>query len=56
MKREKRQRIKLFEIYIDEKDDLLLAIKKLDAALNEINRKQERIVLVAMDELKYPEE
>ena len=49
------KRIKLFEIYVDESDDLYLAIKRINAILKEINRSEERLVLILTDELKRPE-
>lgn len=51
-----KKRVKVFEVYIDEEDDVYLAIKKLDALLSQINKNRERVVLVVMDELKHPEQ
>ena len=56
MKRKVNKRIKIFEVYIDEKKDVDLAAKKIDAVFNQINNDRERLVLVIMDELKHPEE
>ena len=55
MGKEIEKRIKLFEIYVDESDDLYLAIKRINAILKEINRSEERLVLILTDELKRPE-
>lgn len=51
-----KKRVKVFEVYIDEESDICLAIKKLNALLSQINKNRERVVLVVMDELKYPEQ
>jgi RNase H-fold protein (predicted Holliday junction resolvase) len=55
-KKQVKKRIKVDEVYIDEKEDVSLALRKLYALLSQINKKKERVVLVFMDELKYPEE
>ncbi len=51
-----KKRVKICEVYIDDQEDFDLLTRKLTAAMKEINPKAERLILVLMDELKYPEQ
>lgn len=55
MKRKHAVRVPMFEVYADDAADDRLAIQKLNRARNEIDQERERIVLIAVKELKYPE-
>ncbi len=51
-----KKRVKICEVYIDDQQDFDLLTRKLTAAMQEINPNAERLILVLMDELKYPEQ